>query len=581
MKVYKLLLPYLKQYRGHYIAGAIALIVASGSQLIIPQFIRAAIDIISYGNFALSDLIPAITGLMIAAFAIVVSRLGWRFFIHGASRRIEGSLRSRLFAHWLKLSPGYFNSMTTGDLMARATNDLNAVRMASGMALVAAVDGLFMTIAIVAILFIQSPTLAAYTIIPFPLITVFILTLGTVVGKLFRGVQDSFAEVSSQAQEVLSGVAIIQAYAKENYFNSRFGAANLEYQHRNMKLARVWGLFMPVISFLSGITTLLLLRFGGEQVILYQITPGTFVATLGYLQLLIWPMMGAGWTVNLLQRGAASLSRIQEVLSVHPEITQPLQPYPIHAISSIEIRNLTFRYSDDSPAILHDISMHIPPGSTIGILGRTGSGKSTLVQLLCRMYNAPVGSIFINAVDILQADLHNLRANIGVVGQNSFLFSATMRENIGFGLSEPDQQLVQHSANLATISRDIQGFPLQWETPVGERGITLSGGQKQRTTIARALAVNPSLLILDDALSAVDTETEEQILNHLFEERRGKNNIIISHRVSTLSHADFIYVLDHGRIIQQGTHFSLSTSPGLYRDIVHMQQLDSQHEERT
>ncbi|MFW5801848.1 MAG: ABC transporter ATP-binding protein [Spirochaeta sp.] len=578
MKEYTTLFPYLRLYKYHYILGCIALIIASGSQLLIPQFIRQAIDIISYGDFALGDITAPLVYILAASVVIVFGRLGWRFFIHGASRRIEGKLRSRLFSHLLQLSPSYYQSISIGDLMARATNDMNAIRMASGMALVAAVDGIFMTVTILIILISQSPQLAVYVILPFPLITIFILTLGSMVGRLFRGVQDSFSEVSTQAQEVLSGISVVKSYAKEERFITRFEEANWDYQQRNMQLVRIWGLFMPVISFLSGLTTLLLLRFGGEQVIIGRITPGTFVATLSYLQLLIWPMMGAGWLVNLIQRGAASLQRINEVLDSTPEIVQPPHPVAVERMQHIEMKNLSFQYTPESEKVLENVSLEIPEGQTIGIYGRTGSGKSSLIQLLCRLYNPPPGTVFINGTDILELDIAQLRRGIGVVTQDSFLFSATIRQNIAFGLTDPDQEQLNRAADISTITTDMQDFPHGWETPIGERGITLSGGQKQRTTIARALAVNPDVLIFDDALSAVDTHTEEHILTRLFQERRERTNIIVSHRISTLAHTSYIYVLDHGRIIQQGTHPELSRSHGLYRDIVRMQQLDVQHE---
>ncbi|MFW6362207.1 MAG: ABC transporter ATP-binding protein [Spirochaeta sp.] len=578
MKEYTTLFPYLRRYKYHYILGCIALIIASGSQLLIPQFIRQAIDIISYGDFALGDITAPLVYILAASVVIVFGRLGWRFFIHGASRRIEGKLRSRLFSHLLQLSPSYYQSISIGDLMARATNDMNAIRMASGMALVAAVDGIFMTVTILIILISQSPQLAVYVILPFPLITIFILTLGSMVGRLFRGVQDSFSEVSTQAQEVLSGISVVKSYAKEERFITRFEEANWDYQQRNMQLVRIWGLFMPDISFLSGLTTLLLLRFGGEQVIIGRITPGTFVATLSYLQLLIWPMMGAGWLVNLIQRGAASLQRINEVLDSTPEIVQPPHPVAVERMQHIEMKNLSFQYTPESEKVLENVSLEIPEGQTIGIYGRTGSGKSSLIQLLCRLYNPPPGTVFINGTDILELDIAQLRRGIGVVTQDSFLFSATIRQNIAFGLTDPDQEQLNRAADISTITTDMQDFPHGWETPIGERGITLSGGQKQRTTIARALAVNPDVLIFDDALSAVDTHTEEHILTRLFQERRERTNIIVSHRISTLAHTSYIYVLDHGRIIQQGTHPELSRSHGLYRDIVRMQQLDVQHE---
>ncbi|GAB6091314.1 ABC transporter ATP-binding protein [Spirochaeta dissipatitropha] len=579
---YKTLVPYLKKYRYYYIFGSLALILASGSQLLIPQFIGTAVDIISYGEFNLTEILVPLGKMMTAAMLIVLGRLGWRFLIHGASRNIEAQIRTLLFRHLLKMSSSYFNRTSVGDLMARATNDMNAIRMASGMGLVAAVDGIFMTVTILIILFTQSPRLAVFTIIPFPLITIFILTLGSMVGKLFRGVQNSFSDVSTQAQEVLSGIGVVQAYAKEDHFIQRFDEANLKYQQKNMQLVRIWGAFMPVITFLSGLTTLLLLRFGGEQVILSQLSPGEFVATLSYLQLLVWPMMGAGWTVNLIQRGAASLQRINEVLNTKPEIVDSEHAVLVEKpIKSIQIRNLSFRYEPEGPEILSDINMEIQNGKSIGILGRTGSGKTTLIQLFCRLYNPPPNSLLVNGHDILNVSKESLRSAIGVVTQNSFLFSTSMRKNIAFGLYEHEHEQLQKAADISTITRDMADFPQGWETQIGERGISLSGGQKQRTSIARAIAVDPEILVFDDALSAVDTHTEEQILQRLFEARSGRTNIIISHRISTLSHTDYIYVMDGGKIIQTGTHEDLSATPGLYSDIVKMQKLDSEHEGTT
>ena len=573
MKELRTLLPYLKKYRWAYILGIVSLAVTSGSQILIPQFLRVAVDEISSGSLDLREVGRLMLGLVGVSLAIAGGRFGWRYFIQGSSRRIEAELRSQLFDKFLELQPSYYGRSQIGDLMARSTNDMNAIRMASGMALVALFDGLFMTIAILIILFSQQPRIAAIAIIPLPFITALTLFLGRFIRGMFKTVQEGFSELSRQTQEIFSGVRVVKSFVKERFFLQRFRDANEQYQTRNMRLVRVWGLFFPVVTFLAGLMTLILLRFGGEAVIMGDLSPGEFVATLSYLEMLIWPMLGAGFTVNLLQRGAASLGRVNEVLAEKPEITNPEHPVVEMPSTSISIRNLRFAYGDDEEPALDGISLEVPQGSILGILGRTGSGKSTLLRLLPRLQNPPRGSVFVGGVDVLDYDLATLRRAFGAVPQDTFLFSASLRENIAFGVDEPDEAYIQHVADVSTISRDMKIFPQGWDTQVGERGITLSGGQKQRVAISRALAKDPRILVFDDALSAVDTETEELILNKLLTEREGRTSIIVSHRVSTLATADRIAVLEGGRLAQYGTHEQLLAKDGFYREIATLQQL--------
>lgn len=573
MKELRTLLPYLKKYRWAYILGIVSLAVTSGSQILIPQFLRVAVDEISSGSLDLREIGRLMLGLVGVSLAIAGGRFGWRYFIQGSSRRIEAELRSQLFDKFLELQPSYYGRSQIGDLMARSTNDMNAIRMASGMALVALFDGLFMTIAILIILFSQQPRIAAIAIIPLPFITALTLFLGRFIRGMFKTVQEGFSELSRQTQEIFSGVRVVKSFVKERFFLQRFRDANEQYQTRNMRLVRVWGLFFPVVAFLAGLMTLILLRFGGEAVIMGDLSPGEFVATLSYLEMLIWPMLGAGFTVNLLQRGAASLGRVNEVLAEKPEITNPEHPVVEMPSTSISIRNLRFAYGDDEEPALDGIDLEVPQGSILGILGRTGSGKSTLLRLLPRLQNPPRGSVFVGGVDVLDYDLATLRRAFGAVPQDTFLFSASLRENIAFGVDEPDEAYIQHVADVSTISRDMKIFPQGWDTQVGERGITLSGGQKQRVAISRALAKDPRILVFDDALSAVDTETEELILNKLLTEREGRTSIIVSHRVSTLATADQIAVLEGGRLVQYGTHEQLLAEDGFYREIATLQQL--------
>jgi ATP-binding cassette subfamily B protein len=590
------LFPYVRKHWGSYVLGVLCLALTSGSQILIPQFLRVAVDRISSGQFELSGIGTLMLGLIGVSLAIAGGRFGWRYFIHGASRRIERELREQLFNKFLELQPSYYNRSQIGDLMARSTNDMNAVRMASGMALVALFDGLFMTVAILIILFSQQPQIAAIAIIPLPLITALTLFLGRFIRGMFRSVQEGFSQLSQQTQEVFSGVRVVKSFVKEAFFLAKFREANETYQERNMRLVRVWGLFFPIVTLLAGVMMLILLRFGGEAVIMGELSAGDFVATLSYLEMLIWPMLGAGFTVNLLQRGAASLGRINAVLREEPEIKNPDDPVTAMPSTAISIRDLSFTYGDvekeghakarapandhgddsaeerERPA-LDGVSLEVPEGSILGILGRTGSGKSTLLRLLPRLQNPPRGTLFIGGVDILDYDLATLRSAFGVVPQDTFLFSASLRENIAYGVDDPDDEFIQHVADVSTISRDMKVFPNGWDTQVGERGITLSGGQKQRVAISRALAKDPRILVFDDALSAVDTETEELILNKLLTEREGRTSIIVSHRVSTLATADRVAVLDRGQLVQYGTHEELLAQDGFYREVATLQQL--------
>ena len=576
MNELKTLLPYMRKHIAAYIIGIFSLALTSGSQILIPQFLRRAIDEIVGGGFELSTIAILMTQMIAVALAIALGRWGWRYFIHGASRRIEAELRRKLFDRFLSLQPSFYSRNQIGDLMARSTNDMNAIRMASSMALVALFDALFITVSVMIILFAQQPRIALLIIIPLPLVTVLTLFLGRFIRGMFRRVQEGFSTMSQQTQEIFSGVRVVKSFVKESYFFRKFRDANDEYQNRNMRLVRIWGLFFPMINFLAALMTLLLLRFGGESVILGDLSPGEFVATLSYLEMLIWPMLGAGFTINLFQRGAASMGRINEILNEQPEIESAPDAVTEMPHTSIEVRNLTFTYSESESTSLESVNLSVPEGSILGVLGRTGSGKSTLLRLLPRLDNPPRGTIFIGGVDILDYDLKTLRGAFGTVPQDTFLFSATLRDNIGFGVDDPSDELLKHVADVSTISRDMEIFPNGWQTQVGERGITLSGGQKQRVAISRALAKEPRILVFDDALSAVDTETEELILNKLLTERENRTSIIVSHRVSTLATADRIAVFDQGKLAQFGTHDELMREEGFYSEVAILQQLSEQ-----
>ncbi|NBB90477.1 MAG: ATP-binding cassette domain-containing protein [Spirochaetes bacterium] len=575
---YRTLLPFVRKYRWYYIFGIVTLVITSGGQLFIPQLIRRAIDTMTVTGFSLSTIGRYMLALVALAAVIAAARFGWRYFLHGASRQIEAELREQLFGNLLNLPASYYRETTTGDLMARATNDLNNIRMAAGMGLVAFVDGIFMTLAILIILFSRHPQLTLIVVFPLPFVTVAILFAGRLMSRLFRRVQESFAELSSDVQESVTGVRVIKTFGKEGYFNRRFADSNDEYQRRNLAYVRVQGMFFPAVTFLSGLTSLLLLRFGGVAVIVGTVTPGEFVATLTYLEMLVWPMMGAGFLVNLIARGAASLKRLNSVIKREPDIRSPQNPVAAVDFHNVTVRGLSYRYVEDGDEALSDIDLEVPAGHTVGILGRTGSGKSTLVALFPRLIDPPSGTVFVGSHDVRDYDLQALRSAFAVVPQDTFLFSATISDNIRFAAQDAGDELISRVSDISTISRDMRDFPDGWETLVGERGVTLSGGQKQRVAISRALAAKRPILVLDDALSAVDTESEEKILSRLMAEREGMTNIIIAHRVSALSRSDFIYVLDEGRIVQRGTHEELITRAGMYRDIYELQQAESREE---
>lgn len=570
-KEFKTLIPFARKYASAYLAGLACLLLTDAGELYIPILIKKAIDLINSRHFELSAVGYSMGMMVFIAAGIGLARFGWRYFIIGSSRRIERDLRSGFFSHLLTLSSSYFGSIKTGDVMARATNDMRAIRRASGMALVAFIDGTVLSLAILIILFTRYGTLALITIFPLPFITLIILFAGRLIRTYFKGVQEGFSSLSEGVRETFSGIRVIKSFTKEQHFKDKFHQLNENYKNRNMRLVRLWGFFFPLINFISGLSIMLLLVFGGIAVIHKTITPGDFAALISYLTMLRWPVMGMGFTVNMLQRGAASMARINEILDTKPDIVSTSTPVSHSPGGKLEIKNLQFTFPDTKRKTLSSIQLTVPIGTTLGILGRTGAGKSTLLRLLPRLIDPPVHSIFIDGIDIREYELPLLRSSIGFVPQDTFLFSTTIRENITFGKPGATEEEVDRITKLTTLDRDLQSFPAGWDTEVGERGVTLSGGQKQRIALARALLADTPILILDDAFSAVDTETENNILKGFFQKRKNKINIIVSHRVSTLHHCGAIAVLEKGSIIQQGSHEELMAQDGLYREIAVLQ----------
>ncbi len=586
LKAYKTLLPYLRRHAWRYALGLSCLVVVDSAQLLLPQYLRRAVDSIAAGGAAMAVLGVG-AAMVVTSAAIAAGRFLWRFYIHGASRRIETSLRDRLFSRLMTLPMGYFHGNAAGDIMARATNDMQAIRMAVGMAFVAFVDGVFMSVAILAVMFAQNPMTTLAVIAPLPFLSILIIVFGSLVGKRFKRMQELYSGMSAVAQETLQGIRVVQSFVKEEEFARRFAVANEDYKSASMRLVKIHGLFFPLIAFLAGLSTLALVLAGGSAVIENRMTPGALAAMLAYLEMLIWPMLGAGFMVNMMQRGAASLKRVDEVLSVEPEprfgpcIASPgsgpggVEPVEAAPRGTIDFRGLTVSFPGAASPALDRVSLSLGEGRTLGVLGRVGSGKSVLVKSISRIVEPPAGAVLWGGVDVGAYPLERLRSALGFVPQDSFLFSDTIRANVLF--SDPDLPAARfgEAVAIAALDRDLRLFADGWETVVGERGLTLSGGQKQRVAIARAVARDPELLILDDALSAVDTETEEAIVEALFADRRGRSTIVVSNRVSTLARADLVAVLDAGRLVQLGSPEELAGQDGFYAEIAALQALST------
>jgi ATP-binding cassette subfamily B multidrug efflux pump len=574
LEEYRTLFPYLRKYRFRYAAGLACLIVVDGGQIIIPQYLKAAIDLVSTGSFEMGKVVRIAASLVLTATLISIGRFLWRFFIHGSSRRIETELRDRLFGRLMGLSSDFYQANKTGDLMARATNDMGAIRQATGMAFVTLFDGIVMSTAILVVMLAQNPRIALLSIAPLPIITILIVRFGGMVAKRFEKIQEIYSSLSSIAQETIAGIRVVKAFAAEEHFAEDFAQANDRYRDASLSLVRVFGFFFPFISFLSGLTSCILLLAGGAAVLGNAMSAGEIVATLAYLQMLIWPMMGAGFTVNTIQRGAASLKRVNAVLAAETSILSgPVAEPPG---GSIDIRGLDFSYPGSDHRALRGLTLSLSRGATLGVLGRVGSGKSTFARLLPRLLDPPPGTVLIGGRDVRDYDLGSLRRSFGFVPQDSFLFSDTIEANVRFGAPDAGPERLERVAAIAAIDHDLASFPNGWSTLIGERGLTLSGGQKQRVAIARALLGDPEFLVLDDALSAVDAETEERVLQALAEERRGRTNVIVSHRVSTLRFADLVLVLDKGVAAQLGSHEELlADQDGFYAEVARLQELES------
>ena len=601
MNELRTIIPYFRPYLKGVVAGLAFVVVANLFTVAGPYLIKLAIDGLGDPDVTMGRVSTYALLIVAAAFLGGAAKYGMRELLNGLSRRIECDLRNDFFAHLLRLDASFYGRTRTGDLMARATNDTQAVRMATGPAIMYAVNTFVSFLLTLGFMLWISPRLTVYALIPMVVLPPVVFWFARVIHQRFEKIQEQFATLSTMVQENLTGMRIVRAYVQEESQAYHFDGLNREYMDRNMGLVKVAGLFHPILALFSGSAMVIVLWLGGLEAIAGRITIGDFVAFGIYVAYLIWPLIALGWVVNLFQRGSASMGRLNKIFETEPAVRAPESPVRLaEPRGAVEFRNVSFRYPGTERLVLEDVSFVAQPGQTVAVVGPTGSGKTTLVTLIPRIYDVTGGRVLVDGVDVRDLDPGELRSLIGMVPQDPFLFSATIEENIGLGLDlgaetsaaedwaegerrahsapegpleDPDEVVIE-AARIAQLHASIQGFPKGWVTLLGERGVNLSGGQKQRTTLARAVARDPRILILDDALSAVDTHTEAHILHDLTRVMEGRTSFIISHRVSAVMNADLILVLDGSRIVERGRHADLIAIGGTYAQLLHRQMLE-------
>ncbi|MDK2868343.1 MAG: ATP-binding cassette, subfamily multidrug efflux pump [Clostridiales bacterium] len=575
MQILTHLKPFLKKHMKYYAFGIFLLIAVDVLQMLPPIIIGNFTDMLTARTLTTPDTIKIIFYIIIVAIGVALGRFGWRMTIIKSSKTMEYWLRNRVFAHLETLPLSYYNTHKTGDLMAHATNDINAVRMSFGPGIIMFIDAFFMSTMTICLMMVKvNLKLTLVALAPLPLVAFFIITFGKLIRQRFKRVQEAFSDLSDNVQETFSGMRVIKSFVREQSTQAHFNIINEENFAVNMKLAKISGLMHPLLGFITMLSTLIALVYGGYLVIYDTITVGAFVTFFMYVGMLSWPMMAIGFVYNTMQRGQVSLQRINAILDEPSAFDDDHYDLSFSGTPAIQFQNLTFQYPGQTIPALKNITFELEAGKTLAIVGKTGSGKTTMMNLLLRLYEVEPGHLFVGGDDITQIEPKSLRHAIGYVPQDNFLFSKEIVYNICFGLDTPDLDTSVEAAKRAQIHDEIISFKDSYQSELGERGVNMSGGQKQRTSIARALAKQPKILCLDDALSAVDTKTEEAFLKELAKLREKTTTLIVSHRVSTVKDADQILYLEHGEILERGDHQTLLSQKGAYYELYQKQLLE-------
>jgi ATP-binding cassette subfamily B protein len=579
IKPFKTLKDDFVKNRWRILIGLVSLFIVDVLQLFIPRVIKYAIDDLTSGAISPSSLLIYGLEVLILALGIGGGRYVWRYFLLGSARRVEKALRDRLFLHLQTLSLSYFSRTKVGDLMAHATNDIEAVRMAIALGVVFLVDTIILGVLSIFFMIYIHPLLTLYAILPMPLITVITFLFSRVVHQRFEILQKTFGTLTERVRESIAGIRVVKAYVQEEKESEKLSLLSRDYIQKNLSVARVWGMFFPIILFFSNLSMAIVLYLGGKLTIFQSISTGDFVAFMSYLGMFAWPMMALGWAINVIQRGAASMDRLNRIFAEVPEISDSPKATESGPLKGrIEMRGLTFSPGNGGNPLVKDIDLTVNDGERMVIVGRTGSGKTILCNLLARILEPPQGCLFFDGIEIHRIPLKVLRRSIGYIPQDTFLFSDTIRENIAFGRLDATEKEIEEAARIAQIYDEMMGFPEGMNTVIGERGITLSGGQRQRVAIARAILMNPPIFILDDALSSVDIQTEERILEGMEKVLQGKTSILITHRIAPLRRADRIVVLEEGRVAEMGNHNTLLSKGGIYTGLYWQRQLEEELE---